>query len=1043
MIKKIIPGMTLCLILLLAVSMAFAVEGTKSGSKLDKTLIKRAVKYIDVNQIRSSVMNNGTFTRHPVTGNADMEWPKGSGKLICYNAGIWIAGKVNDQTRTACADYNVEYQPGLILPDGSPDDPEKEEYRVYKVHKDYPDGDETLEIDPWSDWPVDQGAPSNPDGSIKWTGDEMLYAVMNDLDQNLHNGCYNTLPIGIELHLLVFGFDRAGALGNTIFSKYTVINKGQNDLLEAYIGAWADVDNGDANDDLIGYDLDLGMSYCYGGKPVDGTYGTRPPALGWDFFQGPIIDSPGDTVRLPDGRVFPDKAKLDASSFVKYYNGHAVYSDPPYSAQGAEEVWNYLSGNQKDGDPFIDPHTGEPSPFCNTGDPVTGTGWLSTDENPPADIRMLTGSGPFTLAAGDTQEIVLGCIIGQGSDRFGSVEVLRFYDRSAQLAYDLGFGVPSPPPAPEITVAELDKEVLVTWKKNAEDFESSYQFEGYNVYVGDSPAGPWKRLATYDLVNEISVVLDPAYDEESGQILEKPSAYGNNMGTKYRYVFTKDYNNFTLANGRTYYFAVTSYGYDPNGLPKILESTRNVIYAVPHQPRPGTVYSEKAFSNVKIEHIRGEANPRKWEVWAHIVDPINVETANYTVTANEDMTWTLLKNGQPVPNHENRSDYTINKDIEYETLEDGELDFFFGVNFDYEEDEIVTFEDDSTELITADSDPTVISELTSPHRKGLAKTDMAADGQFKKGTRDPSILYNSLQIRFTGIMDSTSMDVVSGGSMATLLFSFGDPANFMPQHPKNPNPGSRDPFLVRVPFEVWDVDRNIQLNVSFTDYKQKISESLFVPTWAPRGECVVYIFGSEYDEQVHNNGFTGSDTMATWSFIYDPDLIWKTGDIVQLNFVQPDELPLPVVAGVDEFAFTITGETNSVIEDAKNRLDIISVYPNPYLAYNLTETRLHDEHITFINLPQQCTIRIFTIAGQLVRTIEHESPAPDDINWNANPRTNANSSLSAVSERWDLRNENNLPVASGFYIAHIDVPNVGQKILKLAIVFRQQRLKNL
>jgi len=170
-----------------------------------------------------------------------------------------------------------------------------------------------------------------------------------------------------------------------------LINKGQKDLEEAYIGAWSDVDNGDANDDLIGYDLALGMAYCYGGKPIDATYGDRPPALGWDFFQGPIVDSPGDVVTLPDGRVFQNKKKLDATSFNKYYNSNSTYSDPPYSATGAQQVWNYLSGKRKDGADWINPLTGETTSFVNTGDPVTGAGWLSTKEAPPSDIRMLIG----------------------------------------------------------------------------------------------------------------------------------------------------------------------------------------------------------------------------------------------------------------------------------------------------------------------------------------------------------------------------------------------------------------------------------------------------------------------------------------------------------------------------------------------------------------------------------------------------------------------------------------------------------------------------
>jgi len=1025
MIKKIIPGLVVCLMLLFVASAALAVDGTPSGTTLNKALTKRAVKYIDVNQIRSSVMNNGTFSRHPISGNSDMEWPKGSGKYICYNAGIWIAGIVDTTIRTACADYNVEYQPGVILPDGTADDPSKEEYRVYKVHKDYPDGDDALEIDSWSTWQTyaeQQGAPPVADENGNWIGlgDEMLYAVMNDLDQNLHSGCYNTLPIGIELHLVVFGFDRSGALGNTIFIKYIIINKGQKDLKEAYIGAWADVDNGDANDDLIGYDMDLGMSYCYGGKPVDSTYGPRPPALGWDYFQGPIVDSPGDTVRLPDGRVFPDKKKLGATSFNKYYNGNATYSDPPYSAQGAVEVYNYLSGTQKDGTPWVNPITGETTTFLNTGDPVTGTGWLSTAESPPADIRMLTGSGPFTLAVNDTQEIVLGCVIGQGTNRLSSISVLRFYDKEAQQAYDLGFNVPSPPPAPNLTISELDRKVLVQWDNAAENFQSSYQFEGYNVYIGASQAGPWKRLATFDVPNELDVILQPTYDVNTGLILDLPAAYGDNLGLQYRYLFTEDYEGNQMANGRPYYIVITSYAYDPNSLPNVLESTYNVTQVVPHKPRPGTVYSNDAYSEVQVTHSKGEANPRKWKVWIKLIDPLRVETADYKITANEDKTWTLWKNGVEVPGYTNRTDYKIDTDITYKNLDS--LDFFIGVDFDYNPEVLATYE---PKVIAGSED--VLADFTSPYRQNKSKTDLAIDGTFKKGTRSPEYILNDLEIRFTGVMDSSTMTVTSGGSMSTLAFGFGDPARFMPQHPANPNPGSRDPFTVRVPFEIWDAVRNIQINSAFVDMAQKIAEidsGTFVPTWSPRGKCIVYAVASPYDEQVHNIGFTGQDTMATWAFIFNPNTVWHTGDVVKLVIPDPDTFPKPVVGGEDEWTFSIQGETKGVVEDAKKRLNIINVYPNPYFAHNILEKQLHQEHVTFINLPEKCTIRIFTISGQLVRVIEHNDP-------------------NSITHDWDLRNENNLPVASGFYIAYIDVPNIGKRILKMAIVFREQRLKNL
>jgi hypothetical protein len=44
--------------------------------------------------------------------------------------------------------------------------------------------------------------------------------------------------------------------------------------------------------------------------------------------------------------------------------------------------------------------------------------------------------------------------------------------------------------------------------------------------------------------------------------------------------------------------------------------------------------------------------------------------------------------------------------------------------------------------------------------------------------------------------------------------------------------------------------------------------------------------------------------------------------------------------------------------------------------------------------------------------------------------------------RWDLKNEDGLRVASGMYIALVENPKFGSKVLKLAIVMPQKQLQN-
>jgi hypothetical protein len=85
-------------------------------------------------------------------------------------------------------------------------------------------------------------------------------------------------------------------------------------------------------------------------------------------------------------------------------------------------------------------------------------------------------------------------------------------------------------------------------------------------------------------------------------------------------------------------------------------------------------------------------------------------------------------------------------------------------------------------------------------------------------------------------------------------------------------------------------------------------------------------------------------------------------------------------------------------------LDKVIVVPNPYEAGKVAWDRELGEHVEFRHLPEQATIRIYTVAGDLLRTIEHgrgEFGEPTD------------------TRSWDLKNQQNEDVASGVYIYHV------------------------
>jgi len=95
--------------------------------------------------------------------------------------------------------------------------------------------------------------------------------------------------------------------------------------------------------------------------------------------------------------------------------------------------------------------------------------------------------------------------------------------------------------------------------------------------------------------------------------------------------------------------------------------------------------------------------------------------------------------------------------------------------------------------------------------------------------------------------------------------------------------------------------------------------------------------------------------------------------------------------------------------------------PNPYVGAASweplsSEVGRGERRIFFIRLPNECTIRIYTISGKLVDTIEHSSTISDG------------------QESWDLVSKDGMDIAFGVYVYHVDAPGIGQTIGKFAII---------
>ena len=107
---------------------------------------------------------------------------------------------------------------------------------------------------------------------------------------------------------------------------------------------------------------------------------------------------------------------------------------------------------------------------------------------------------------------------------------------------------------------------------------------------------------------------------------------------------------------------------------------------------------------------------------------------------------------------------------------------------------------------------------------------------------------------------------------------------------------------------------------------------------------------------------------------------------------------------------------------AEDALNLIRAVPNPYYANSGYERDQLDNIIKITNLPKVCTVSIYTVNGILVRQFTKDSPI--------------------TSIDWDLKNHNDIPVASGVYLIHVEAPGLGEKVIKWFGSIRQIDLQS-
>ncbi len=206
---------------------------------------------------------------------------------------------------------------------------------------------------------------------------------------------------------------------------------------------------------------------------------------------------------------------------------------------------------------------------------------------------------------------------------------------------------------------------------------------------------------------------------------------------------------------------------------------------------------------------------------------------------------------------------------------------------------------------------------------------------------------------------------------------------------------------VHVPYEVWNITTDMQIN---SDVYDRGDESFDIPNRD-------YIFPV-------NTPYNGDQYVSTWPddynyyFRFSTDSKYHVGDIFRIVTFKP-------FTENDVYTFTATG---AKIAATQKDLDQIRVIPNPYAitsSYEYSEQEWVKE-LQFHGLPEKCTIRIYTISGDLVAILHHE---PGDPGYRG-PSVQA----------WNLWTYNDQEVAFGVFLFYVKADGIGEKLGKFAII---------
>ena len=581
--------------------------------------------------------------------------------------------------------------------------------------------------------------------------------------------------------------------------------------------------------------------------------------------------------------------------------------------------------------------------------------------------------------AGETERFSMALIFGIDTD-----DLFR-RKKTVQQIYNANYRFAKPPAKPIVTAVAGDRRVTLYWDDRAEKtFDAFYQkfnFEGYRVYRSTEPnflenkiitdafgkATFRKPLAQFDLIDGVKG-LHPVH--VNGALFD----LGKDSGLRHSFIDT------TVQNGQAYYYAVVSYD---QGFSTI--NIKNEFEGIP--PSECTsIFKVDINGRVKADINTAAITPRAPA--AGYVKP-KVDNVTHSGPGTGSFSVSILNPDSLQENHlyrvefQNRSAFHNDAHPDYQLVDYTRRDTL--VHFT----NILGSEVQTPVLhgfaVDVENDPIVgIIQSETKWQKGNSNYIVQAgfDSRFAPAYQNRRIFYPAdFEITFT---EKGQGDL---GFPAT-SFSQPNPSNIVV---KNVTEG-----LDHFQFIFRDVNQDSVFNAD---------------------DAVFFVSGDSAGKRVdvfRNARFAWSVTFVKDTTIAEAQQrVPQAGDIFRVATSKPFRS--------GEFFEFVTHAPSLDLAQAQTEMDKIAVVPNPYVGAASwepasTSVGRGERRIYFIHLPRQCTIRIYTISGNHVQTLQHESSADDG------------------QEAWNLVSKDGMDIAYGVYVFHVDAPNVGTKIGRFAVL---------